>query len=312
MTAMSVGLVPPVPAGRRGHVGAWRAAAAAPAMAGSLLLLLVLFGWMGQSEGLVLLGWLASGAAVFTRSGERVAVTAGCGFRRPSAAQAAALEQVWTAARSRSGLGPADVDLYVQRAGDLNAYAAGERSVAVTTGVLREFLARRLGSGEMEALLVHELGHHATRATRFALVSMWLALPWRVAARLVIGIGLATVGRRQPVGLLGVVAVAAVGVAVVESIQQGQVAAGAVLATVALCAVLCPVADAWASRRGEYAADRFTAERGAGTQLLAALRRLDRGARRPGWTRRALSRHPSVERRADALHRYLAAAGPRG
>ena len=60
-------------------------------MAGSLLLLLVLFGWMGQWEGLVLLGWLASGAAVFTRSGERVAVTAGCGFRRPSAAQAAAL-----------------------------------------------------------------------------------------------------------------------------------------------------------------------------------------------------------------------------
>jgi STE24 endopeptidase len=309
MTTMNAHLIPAAGVIRRGHFGAWRAVAAAPAMVGSLLLLLVLFGWMGQWEGLVLLAWLASGAAVFTRIGERFAVAAGCGFRRPTKAQAAALQPVWEAALARSGAAPGDVDLYVQRSNDLNAYAAGGRSVAVTSGVLRQFLARRLGSAEMGAVLVHELGHHSTRATRFALVAIWLALPWRFASRLVIGIALATVGRRQPMRLLGVVAAATVVVAVVQAIQQRQFAVALVLGTVAVSAVVCPLADAGVSRRSEYAADRFTAGVGAGSQLADALRQMDRGAGpRQGWTQRALNRHPSVERRVAAIERYAARA----
>jgi STE24 endopeptidase len=165
MTAVSVEFGVPAgrevvrrePVSRQGHYGAWRALTSLPAMVGSLLLLLILFGWMGQWEGLVLLGWLASGAAVFTRMGERAAVAAGCGFRRPSRAQLAALGPVWSAALDQAGVGVGEVDLYVQRSGELNAYAAGGHSVAVTTGVLREFLARRLGSDEMRAALVHDL-----------------------------------------------------------------------------------------------------------------------------------------------------------
>jgi STE24 endopeptidase len=93
---------------------------------------------------------------VFTRVGERCAVALGCVFRRPSRPQSAALEPVWAAALARAGVRREDVDLYVQRSGDLNAYAVGGRSVAVTSGVLHEFLARRLGSAEMESVLLHD------------------------------------------------------------------------------------------------------------------------------------------------------------
>lgn len=142
---------------RRPHVGSSRALIAAPAMVGSLLLLLVLFRWMGQWEGLVLLGWLAGGAAVFTRVGERALVRLGCGFRRPSARQAALLGPTWQAVLARCGTPPEEVELYVQRARGPNAYATGGRSVAVTTGVRADFLARRLTNDHLSGLLAHDL-----------------------------------------------------------------------------------------------------------------------------------------------------------
>jgi STE24 endopeptidase len=305
MTAVSMPSALPSVAVRRGHFAMWRAVAATPAVVGSGMVLLVLFGWLGRWEGLVLLGWLGCGAAVFTRSGERIAVRVGCGFRRPTAAQAALIEPVWAAALHRVGARREDVDLYMQNVGAPNAYAAGGRSVAVTAGVLREFLARRLGPAEMEAVLVHELGHHATRATRLALLTTWLALPWRVASRFVLGVAFALAGRRQPPPLLAMVTVIALVVAVAQLGRQGQAVSAMVLAGVAVCAVACPLGDAWVSRRSEYAADRFTAERGAGPQLMAALRRLDRSVAtgRSGWARRTLSGHPSVERRCAELQR---------
>lgn len=302
MTAMSVRV--PVGASRRraGHFGAWRAMTAAPAILGSLLLLLVLFGWMGEWEGAVLLGWIGSGAAVFTRVGERVAVRVGAGFRRPTKAQVALVAPAWASALARAGLAVGEVDLYVQRSREPNAFAAGGHSVAVTTGVLSKFQARRLGEEYLVAVLTHELGHHATRATKFALVTMWLALPWRFASRLVIGIGLATVGRRQPLRLLVLVVLAGVVVAVVQAVQQRHWAVAVVLSAVAVCTVVCPLADAAVSRRSEYAADRYAADVGVGPQLAGALQVLaGRQPRRVGLVARLLSRHPQMGRRIEAL-----------
>ncbi len=303
MTTMSVSLPAGAQPRRAGHFGAWRALAAVPAMVGSLLMLLVLFGWMGQWEGAVLLGWIGSGAAVFTRLGERVAGRVGAGFRRPSKAQVALLAPAWAAALVRAGLAASEVDLYVQRSREPNAYAAGGRSVAVTTGVLAKFQAHRRGEDYLVAILTHELGHHATRGTKFALVTMWLALPWRFASRLVIGIGLGTVGRRQPLRLLALVVLAGVVIAVVQAVQQRQWAVAVVLSTVGVCAVLCPLSDAAVSRRSEYAADRYAASAGLGAQLVAALQVLDGGqrGRRVGLVARLLSRHPEVGRRIEAL-----------
>jgi STE24 endopeptidase len=69
--------------------------------------------------------------------------------------------------------------LYVQPARQLNAYAAGGRSVAVTSRGLRDYGAGRLSEDQIVAVLVHELGHHATGATRPMLTATWLAAPWR-------------------------------------------------------------------------------------------------------------------------------------
>ena len=299
---MSAGAVAP-----GSHLGAWRAVAALPAMAGSLALLLVAFGWMGQWEGLVLAGWLASGAATFTRAGERFAVAAGFGFRRPSSAQWVALTPPWDRALDRTGIACDAVDLCVAPGGDVNAYAVGRRSIAVTSGALNELLAQRLSSVDIEAVLGHELGHIATRATRFGVISTWLAVPWRLTSRAVFGLGLATVGRRQPIRLLGLVVGAAVVRAVVQAICQGQTAAAALLCALAACAVLCPLADAWISRRSEFAADRFATQHGAGPQLAAALTRLNpRRGGRQSWTQAALKRHPNTARRIAAIDRLQA------
>ena len=92
--------------GQRGHYGAWRAMAAAPAMLGSLALLLVLFGFLGRWEPVAILGWLLSAAVVFTRFGERVTVRTAMGFRPLTGRQSAALAGVWSAASPRLGTGP--------------------------------------------------------------------------------------------------------------------------------------------------------------------------------------------------------------
>ena len=108
-------------------------------------------------------------------------------------------------------------------------------------------------------------------------------------------------GRRQPLALLGIVVVAAVAIAVGEAVQRGQWAAAAVLSGVIVCAVVCPVADAYVAPRSEFAADRFAAARGAAPELAAALLQLTGDERRVRGVATVLSRHPSIERRLNAL-----------
>src|SRR4051812_43602547 len=96
--------------------GTARLLVAAPAMIGSFLLLLVVMGWAGPWEPLLLLAWLASAAAVFTPVGERMVVRWACGFVRPSPRQRAQLDPVWRQVLARCNVDPGDVDLYLQRA----------------------------------------------------------------------------------------------------------------------------------------------------------------------------------------------------
>jgi STE24 endopeptidase len=112
-------------------------------------------------------------------------------------------------------------------------------------------------------VLVHELGHHATGATWPILVGMWLAAPWRAAARLLTGLGNASSGRRSRRGLG--IAGAFGAVAVVQAVHQGHWLAGGVVAAVTLCALT----DALVRRRAEFAADRCAADRGLSLELAA-------------------------------------------
>ena len=282
--------------------GLWRAVATAPAMIGSLLLLLLIFGALGPWSGLLLLTWAACAAAMTTRAGERVTVRALLGFRRPSPEQAAALQPAWATALRVTETEAGEVELYVQTARMANAYAAGGRSVAVTSRVLRDYQSGRLPENLLVAVLAHELGHHATGATRPMLLLSWLTAPWRQTTRVVIGLVRALTGRQSQRGLALVVLVAGLAVAVVRAVQQGLWTAGGVLTFVALATVLCPLADAAISRHGEFAADRFAADHGLALELAAALRALDDGqpgAR--GWPRRLRASHPTPDRRIRAL-----------
>lgn len=286
---------------RAARLGLGRAVAAAPAMLGSLLLLTLVSVTLGRWVGLLLpITWVAGAAALRTRVGEQMTLRAACGFHRPSPAQAASLQQAWSAALEVTGTGAGDFELYVQTDRAPNACAAGGHSVAVTSRVVEDHATGRLPEGQLVAVLVHELGHHATGATRPMLLLAWLTAPWRATARVLAGLASAFAGRHPRQGL-SIVVLAGLAVAEFRALQQGHWMAGGVLALVGLTAVLVPLANAAISRCSEYAADRFAAHHDLAVELAAALRVLDDGKRaHRGWSR-LLSTHPTGEQRIRAL-----------
>jgi STE24 endopeptidase len=294
--------------GRVVRFGLCRAVAAAPAVLGSLTVLMLASGALGRWAGALLAAWAACAAGLLTRGGERMAVRAGCRFHRPSPAQAAALKPAWASALRVSGTAVEDVDLYVQTAPVPDAYAAGAR-VAVTSRLVQDYESGRPPEIQLVAVLVHELGHHATGATRPMLVVAFLAAPWRWTMSLLTGLASMLVGR-QPRRGLGIVVVPGLAVAVVRALHQGRWMAGGVPVFVGLAVLLCPLADAAISRRVEYAADRFAADHGLASGLAAALRVLNDGHRaRRGWARR-LSSHPTFEQPIGALQTATVDLGP--
>jgi STE24 endopeptidase len=282
-----------------------RAVAAAPAVLGSLLLLMLVSVALGHWAALPLLVWAAGAAVLMTRVGERMAVRTLCRFHRPSPVRAAALGPAWATALRVTGTAAGDVQLYVQIARAPNAYAAGGRSVAVTSRAVEDYESGRLPEDQLVAVLVHELGHHATGATRTMLLVSWLTAPWRVARSLLTDLASILAGRQSRRGALIAVVVGLAG-AVTRTLHLGQWMVGGVLVFVGLAAVLCPLVDAAISRRAELAADRFVADHGLARELAAALHAMDDGrSAARGWSQRLLASHPTSDQRIRAL---LAAA----
>ena len=288
--------------------GRWRWVAATPVVIGSLLLLVLASTALGRGSGLVLLTWAACAAVVTTPVGERMTVRSAYRFHRPNTGQAVALQPAWATALRVTGIRAGDVELYVQTARVPNAYAAGGRSVAVTSRVLQDYESGRLPEDLLVAMLAHELGHHATGATRPMLLLSWLTAPWRLTSGVLTGVA-STLAGRQPRPGLAVVMVAGLAVAVARALQQGQWMVGGVLAVVGLAAVLCPLADAAISRQAEFDADRFAADHGLALKLAAALHLLDDGrSAASAWPRRLLASHPTPDRRITALLTTMADA----
>jgi STE24 endopeptidase len=257
---------------------------------------------MGLWEVVAFAVWVACGSLVATPVGERAVVTVALGFRRPTAEQTAALITVWSAALRRAELANGDVDLYVHRSLEPNAYAAGTHSVVVTRGLLQQFAARRLTEDQMQALLLHELGHHTAGTTKGVLSTAWLALPWRLASHLVLALASKAARGTQSNRSFLIVVLAGVTVAVVQAVQQHNWPVAFVLCTVSFCAIACAIADAALARRSEHTADHYADALGYGQQLASALRILgDDSGRRETLTARVLHRHPSTSSRIRAL-----------
>ncbi len=184
-------------------------------------------------------------------------------------------------------------------------FAAGRRSVAVSDRALEDFLAGRLPADLLTATLIHELGHHATRAGYYGL----LRCPSRLAFRLVVRVTLLAFGGRKAGGVCALVLAVGGAVAIVQAAQRRQWLSAVVLSAVAFALVGTPLLDGLVSRASEHAADRHAVAVGAGPDLARALQAMARPfVSHGGVSARILDRHPSVGSRLGRLRGPASAA----
>jgi STE24 endopeptidase len=287
---------------RARRFGLWRAVAAGPVMLGSLAVVVLIGGALGQWAAVLPLAWLAVALVWLTAAGERVAVRVAYGYRRTDTARGRALVPAFGVALARSGQTASSFDLYVRAkagsANSVNAYAAGRRSVAVSAGLVAALARGELTPGQGGALLTHELGHLRIGATRYGLAVAWLTAPWRAVVAVFGGLVRLAVGKvptaRAAWIVLGPIVVA---VAVVQGVQQHAWVPLAALVVAALVLALHPLVDAALTRAGERAADAYAVECGAGPDLADALDRLAATAREGGWR----DTHPARSERIATL-----------
>jgi len=296
---------PPPPSAQRPlrvELGTLRALAVLPAVCGGLLVAMTLTAGLGTAGALLFLAWMSAGAVLCTVRGERLAVRGMCRCWPPSQRQRQLLMPVATMAMARCGQRPGTVDWYVQPGSGTNACAAGRRSVAVTGGTLEDFVSGRLPADQLLAVLVHELGHHQSRATRYALTTTWLAAPGRAAFRLVVRVSVALCGGRRPGVLEALLGLVAGCMAAVQLVRQGQWLGLVMLAGLAFTLVGTPLVDGAVSRASEYAADTYASEVGVGPDLARALISMQgQSTSRRTVRGRLLDRHPPVASRVARL-----------
>jgi len=288
------------PRPRGGHFGAWRALAAFPAVAGSVLFMLVLTAALSRWQTPVFLLWLGAAGLLSTRPGERLAVRSR-GFLPLSAWQRQALDPVVAAAVARCGISSKRVDWYLQAGAQPNDCVAGRRSLAVTEGAFEAFVAGRLTHDHLVAILCHELAHLQQHATSVALAIGWLAAPGRLALRLVVTAAYGLSGRRWLGWGSGLLLLVGGGVALQRAVQHSQWTAAVMLASLVTTLLATPLLDAALSRAAERAADRYAADVGAGPDLAGALLLISTPGPAKAWTDRLLDSHPIVASRVESL-----------
>jgi Zn-dependent protease with chaperone function len=278
----------------------WRVLAAAPAMIGSLLMLVFLSGGLQPWGPIVVLAWMCIGLLILTRPGEAVAARLLCRFRRPAPAQAVSLSPVLRTVLDRCGLNPGAIDLYVVRGTDRNAYATGKRSIALTTRLVADHGRGAVSDRALGSMLCHEVGHLVTRSVRLALVTTWFAKPWRSTYRFGARIVL-PIAARQPRSLLALVVVSVFTIAIAQGFHEHQWGSVAVLAGIVISVFVAPAIDAAASRAEEYAADQFAALAGYGDDLSRTLADIDSADGILSPRSRVLGLHPGTARRVQRL-----------
>ncbi|WP_326767211.1 M48 family metalloprotease [Streptomyces sp. NBC_01591] len=251
--------------------------------------------------------WLASGALVFHRPTEELLARYLLGLRRPMPKEAARLEPVWHEVTAIAGVDGASYQLWIEESDDLNAYAAAGHIVGVT-----RFALEQLSSGQLAAVLAHELGHHTGGHAWSSLLGHWYGLPGRAAWRALRAMArsLVTPARCAVYLAVGVLLLAIGGLAST---------AAAVLYGIPMLLVL-PYLSAAVGRRAELRADRHAAALGFAPKLAEVLEtmhaneirarqkalpvtgeRMERGS----TPARLLSTHPDVPTRLHHLRHYL-------
>ena len=278
-----------------------------PHGAASLAVVFLVSYAFGRLTGLpwwILLGsWVVSGALAFHRPCERVLARWLFGLRYPTPEEHERLRPVWREVTARAGVDADSYQLWIEESDEVNAMAAAGHIVGVTSHSLKTLTPAQLGG-----VLAHELGHHTRGHAWATLLSLWYALParlaWRVLLRLV------ALLNRLPTGAAAVV-IGVCGAALVA------------LATATYGLVFLPLATPYLvaamSRRSELRADEHAAGLGFATQLMAVLHRecdreetrratataLGAAFTKEGLVARLLDSHPDVHTRLHHLQAHL-------
>jgi STE24 endopeptidase len=251
--------------------------------------------------------WIGIGVGVLFRLGERLAARTWLHVRPLLPAQERSFAPLLGRAVTIAGITVQDVDAYIHPGRQVNAYAFGGHSVALTRGLIIEHYCGRLSDGDLVAVLVHELGHLVLGDVRFGLLSDWYSGPSRLAWRLMVGIPARVLGFGRHPRLVQVLLLGGSMIAVVRGVAEHAWLPVVVLLTLLLVAIFAPIANAACSRQAERAADRFAAARGMAHDLSHALTAMgDDRSRRLRST--VLADHPTEL----TSHRPRAVNGSRG
>jgi Zn-dependent protease with chaperone function len=230
-------------------------------------------------------GWVLAGAITFVPAFEHFLLPSAFGMRSPTPRELTRLTPCWLAVCAAAGVDSGRYRLWVERSRELNAFAAGGRTVAVTRTALD------LPRPSLEAILAHELGHHLSGHTRISLLVWWLELPARILTRLVRLLALAVPYVGRAFAVFG----RSVAVLVTVLLGLGVLTALAFLDPWLLLAPLLGPVLAWSKRLGEYRADLVAARLGYGPELIALFKEWiarHRGDERRLWSR-LLAGHPA-------------------
>jgi STE24 endopeptidase len=238
--------------------------------------------------------WISSGAVLFVPSVETTMSRLMFRVRPPGPDEMNHLKQPWQSVCQAAGVAPGRFVLMVEDSHELNAFAAGGRTVAVTQTSLR------LPPKQLEAVLAHELGHHLSGHPTVSILSWWYALPARGAAFL------ARIAVRFILAVADAFARFGGGTGALVALLLSLVVL-TMLAFVGFWLLLIPLTApllAWASRIGELRADRTAAELGYGPHLVEVLHRwiAADGRLQESVKARLLATHPSPTDRIHRLH----------
>lgn len=246
-----------------------------------------------QASWLIPVLWVLSGAVLLVPSVEPAVSRLLLKVRPPSQAEMDHLRQPWQSVCQVAGVAPGRFVLMVEDCADLNAFAVGGRTVAVSQTALR------LPPKHLEAVLAHELGHHLSWHPMVDILAWWYALPARGAAFL------AMLALRSILAVAHVFARWGGGAGALVALLLGLFVL-TLLAFLSLWLLVIPLITpllAWARRLGELSADRTAAYLGYGPHLVDVLRRwIAVDGQRPETLRqRLLATHPSPTNRIRRL-----------
>ncbi|NMM24761.1 MAG: hypothetical protein HHJ11_14955 [Phycicoccus sp.] len=217
-------------------------------------------------------GGLALTAVLCAGGLERPAVRLLGGARVLSEEEAAELAPA-IALLCQKGLGPPAVELYA-RDGEvgISAGAAGRRSVVVSAGLLQAAQMGQLPADQAAGVIAAAVGWIRLGQTRFDVaVELW-TIPWHLVRAVALAIA-KTVGWLPLTQFAWQIRFVVAAVAVAQSVADGRIAAGAVVAAFIALTYLAPRWQSQWDMRSQDDSDRFVTDHELGDPLARFLRR---------------------------------------